>query len=320
MPNQVKEKVYILLSADNHYARYCAVTILSILENTSSPEKFEFHILSPDISQENIQRIEKICTHFDATVSVIPINLELFSSLPAFQKHFNLNNYSRIYGLNQCKNCEKVIYLDCDIVVLADLSELFDFELEGKPIGAVPHVQLPYQYIFRKNFNFANEDIYFNSGVMLIDATDWRLKKSGDVVLEFCIENSSKLHFADQDALNVIFWENYCHLPGVWNVEARLYKEKLLGLPQHEEITNRMQNPKIIHYTGADKPWSSQNYVPMRHLYTYYSEQLCERFSWFPSQMEPKKCSILSLVKFAWSCLYFRTSRIKKLIKLNLKK
>ncbi|BAY74466.1 glycosyl transferase family 8 [Nostoc linckia NIES-25] len=304
----MNKKTSILLAADDNYSRYCAVTILSTLENTSSPENFEFYILSPDISRENLRKIEEVCNQFNARVSIIPIDLKLFKYLPAFQKHFNLNNYSRLFGPNQCHNCDRIIYLDCDIIVLADLQDLFKHELNGKPIGAVPHVQLPYEDTFRQNFQINGEDIYFNSGVMLIDTIYWRDKQYGEVVLELCLENASKLHFADQDALNVIFWRNYCHLPGVWNVEARLYKEKLLGLPQNQEITDRMQNPKIIHYTGSDKPWLSQNYVPMRHLYTHYSQKLSQRFSWLPSKQEPHKNTIQSILKFVWACLYFRTS------------
>jgi len=119
--------------------------------------------------------------------------------------------------------------------------------------------------------------------------------------------------YRDQDALNAVFWEKYEHLPGVWNVEARLYREKLLGLPQTPEIIKRMANPKIIHYTGSDKPWSSQEYVPARSLYTYYSHRLAELTGWFPSKPEPQRASVSSYLRFAYSCLYFRASTFKKI-------
>ncbi|MFM6025717.1 MAG: glycosyltransferase family 8 protein [Dolichospermum sp.] len=302
------EEISVLFSADDPYARYCAVTIFSILKNTSSPENFHFYILSPDISQTNINRIEQICSQFNAVVSVIPVDLSLFQDLLVVQKDWNLNIYSRLWGPDLCHNLERMIYLDCDILVLGDIAELFNYELNSKPIAAVPHVQLPYQDIFQQNFAVDGDDLYFNSGVLLIDSIHWQQKQCTKNILQWCMENANQLTFPDQDALNAVFWKNYCHLPGVWNVEARLYKEKLLGLPQNQEITQRMQYPKIIHYTGPDKPWSSQKYVPMRHLYVYYSEQLSQKFSWLPSNQEPKKCTIQALLNFAWSCLYFRAS------------
>lgn len=302
-------EISVLLSADERYARYCAVTILSVLENASSPENIHFYILSPDISVDSTQRIEQVCAKFAAEVSVIPIDLALFSSLPELG-HLSLNTYSRLRSPEVCDS-EKIIYLDCDIIVLGDIIEFFHYELEDKTIGAIPHVQFPYQEIFVKNFDIDGNDIYFNGGVMLINTIDWRKRQYGEETLKKANKYSHKLLFGDQDALNAVFWGNYCHLPGVWNVEARLYKEKLLGLPQNDEITKRMQNPKIIHYTGADKPWSSQKYLPMRHLYTSYSEQLAEKFSWFPSNQEPKRCTIWFFLKFTWSCLYFRSSYLK---------
>ncbi|MFM2063182.1 MAG: hypothetical protein RLZZ507_2852 [Cyanobacteriota bacterium] len=301
------DEISVFFSADERYARYCAVTILSILENTSSPNKLHFYILSPDLSLENTQRIEKLCAQFAAQVSVIPIDLAVFSSLPELQ-HLSLNTYSRLRCADVCDCCERIIYLDCDLIILGDIAELFEYDFGTKPIGAVPHVQFPYQDFFIEHFDVEGNDIYFNGGVMLINTVYWREKQYGEETLKWADKYSNKLHFGDQDALNAVFWKNYCHLPGVWNVEARLFKEKLLGLPQNEEITKRMENLKIIHYTGADKPWSSQNYVPMRHLYTYYSEQLSQQFSWFPSNPEPKKCNISYLLKFVWSCLYFRAS------------
>ncbi|MBD2364690.1 glycosyltransferase family 8 protein [Anabaena minutissima FACHB-250] len=302
----MEDKISVFFSADENYARYCATTILSILDNTSSPEKLEFHILSPDITQENTQKFRRICAEFNAQISVIHIDMSLFSSLPELL-HLSLNAYSRLLIPDLCEK-EKIIYLDCDLIVLGDILELFQCELGGKPIGSVPHVQFPYQDFFKQNFDVQGDDICFNSGVMLIDTAYWRERGYVKKVLKCAEKYSSKLHFGDQDALNAIFWRNYCHLLGVWNVETRLYKEKLLGLPQNEEITKRMQNPKIIHYTGADKPWASKKYVPMRHLYTYYSKQLSQKFSWYPSKDEPKQCTISSFLNFAWSCLYFRTS------------
>ena len=306
--SRVLEQIPIFLSADDNYARYCAVTILSILKNTKTPEKLKFYVLSPDISPSSINYLQKLCVFFNSHIDFITVNLDLFKDFPNFQEHFNLNNYSRLYGVDLCKESEKTVYLDCDTIISGDIINLFSLNLNNHILGAVPHVQLPYQSVFLKTFNLDAIDVYFNSGVLLINSLNWRNNNYTSMILDCCIENREKLHFADQDALNAVFWGNYCHLPGEWNVEARLYKEKLLGLPQTEEITYRMKNAKIIHYTGADKPWNSKNYVPMRHLYRHYSEMLSEEFGWLSVKPEPKICSSLAMIKFIWSCIYFRAS------------
>lgn len=312
----MQDKITILLSADERYARHCAVTILSVLSNTDSGSNIQFSILTPDFSRESTEKLEKLCQIFGATVTFITINLERFSSLPSYHKHFNLNNYSRICGPDLCISCDRLIYLDCDLLVLGDISELFHHQLNGKPIGAVPHVQIPYQKEFISEFSLPETDTYFNSGVLIIDTDTWRKKDYANAILTVANEHSHKLHFADQDAFNALFWGNYFHLPGVWNVEARLYKEKLLGLPQTDEIAKRMQSPKIIHYTGPDKPWSSKNYVPKRELYLEYSDRLSELIGW-RADSEVRRCNFLSIIYFLWSCFYFRMSwNLRNLLKI----
>jgi lipopolysaccharide biosynthesis glycosyltransferase len=310
----MNKQISILLSADEHYARYCTVTILSVLSNTLFSKEIYFYILTPDFSSDSIQKIEELCQAFKAKVSFIPIDISLFQSFPTFHPHFNQNNYSRICGTDLCPNCDRLIYLDCDLVVLDDIAELFKSDLNDQPIGAIPHVQLPYQQTFVDNFPVNSTDVYFNSGVMLIDTDRWRREKYAEAMLNLACKYADKLHFADQDAFNALFWGNYHHLPGVWNVEARLYKEKLIGLPQTQEITDRMQNPKIIHYTGVDKPWSSKNYVPKRKIYLEYSDRLSSLTGWLPDS-EVRCCHPLKLFLFIYSCIYFRlASFLKSLI------
>ncbi|WP_310415808.1 glycosyltransferase family 8 protein [Chamaesiphon sp. OTE_8_metabat_110] len=304
----MKDPISIFFAADDKYARHCAVTITSIINNTASPDRLEFYILSSDISKENQSNLEKLCADCAAKISIVNVDLTLFASLPTILEHLNLNMYSRLLIPDLCPDRKKIVYLDCDILVLSDIAELFDLEMDNKPIAAIPHIQLPYQEVFVETFNVRDNDIYFNSGVLVIDTELWRQKQYGQTILEYCSNNIAQLHFADQDALNVVFWENYYHLPGTWNVETRLYKEKLMGVPQDKKTNGRIKSPKILHYTGPNKPWSSENYVPMRHLYARYSEQLSNDFEWLPFNPEPKRCSTPRLLKFIWTCIYFRTS------------
>jgi lipopolysaccharide biosynthesis glycosyltransferase len=297
----------IFLAADDRYARYCAVTMMSILANTASPERLKFYVLSSDISVENTRKLERLQFGVD-NVSVLNIDLSLFDSLPIILKHLNLNMYSRLLIPELCPHLHKIIYLDCDTIVLSDIVELFDTDLEDKPLGAIAHIQQPYQAVFVEKFNVADNDIYFNSGVLVIDTDLWRAHQYGKAVIEYCEKYSDKLHFPDQDSLNVIFWENYYHCSGLWNVETRLYNEKLIGVPQDPETDYRIHNPKILHYAGSNKPWNSSQYVPMRHLYAKYSQQLAEYSGWMPDRPEPKRCSVNGLLQFMWTCLYFRSS------------
>jgi lipopolysaccharide biosynthesis glycosyltransferase len=299
----LSNEISVLFSSDEKYIRYCATTITSILLNASQPGNIHFYILSPDCSKNSKERLEKLCFLFDAQLTILPIDLNRFKSLPSIE-HLSLNTYSRLYAPELCSNIKRLLYLDADIVVLGDIVKLFNLDLAGKPLGAVPHVQFPYEKIFQKKFDVA-VDSHFNGGVMLMDCDLWRKNSYSDLVIQWASNHAKHLTFADQDALNGVFAGQYCHLPGVWNVEARLFQEKLLGLPQTEEIIDRISSPMLIHYTGGDKPWASKKYVPKRELYLKYSTCLAEIVEW-PRDKEPDRCSLLYFLSFIYSCLYFR--------------
>jgi len=68
----------VVLTADNSYARQCATTILSALENSSDPANITFYLVSPDISENNIDRLKKMCGYFNSRLSILHIDLSLF--------------------------------------------------------------------------------------------------------------------------------------------------------------------------------------------------------------------------------------------------
>ena len=307
------DEISILLSADENYARQCAITMLSVLSNTAAPEKVRFYLLTPDLTGNSRDRLEAICRKFTATLSVFFISLKKFESFPLLHEHFSLSTYSRLLGPDLCVDCDRLVYLDCDLVVLGDISDLFYMDLSGMPLGAVPHVSLPYQSVFTSTFSVSNKDRYFNAGAMVIDANYWRKNKVTEAILQLAIAYADKLEFADQDPLNVFFWENYAHLPGIWNVEARLYSEKLLGVSQDEETSTRMKLPQLIHYTGADKPWKSERYVAKRRCYLEYSDRLTSLLGW-ESKSQPSNVNVKGFWHFVYACLYFRAATFRKFV------
>ena len=306
------DEISILLSADENYARQCAITLLSVLSNTAAPKKVHFYLLTPDLANNSRNFLERLCLHFGATLSVLSVSLQQFESLPLLNKHLSLSTYMRLLGPDLCPACDRLLYLDCDLVVLGDIAELFHYDLSSLPLGAVPHVSFPYQKVFTDSFYPLEEDQYFNAGVLVIDAKYWRASNLTQAILELAAVHKDKLTFEDQDLLNIFFWNNYAHLPGTWNVEDRLYNEKLLGIFQGEETRHRMKLPQLIHYTGSNKPWRKQ-YVAKRSCYLQYSDHLSSLLGW-ESESQPRRASIRGFWHFVYACLYFRAATFRKFV------
>jgi lipopolysaccharide biosynthesis glycosyltransferase len=166
----------------------------------------------------------------------------------------------------------RVLYLDCDILVRSSLEELYSTQLDGKPLAAVEDVLSP-NIGMLENLGMTGTSKYFNSGVLLIDLAAWRKSELSSSVFCLLDKYSSRFIHPDQDALNIVFENNWHELHYRWNYlrgyqNTYLNKETLYS--DYEKKT--IKYPAIIHFSGP-KPWKSKN----RSLFKYeYHQQMIE--------------------------------------------
>lgn len=162
----------------------------------------------------------------------------------------------RAYVGNELHGVSRAILLDTDVLVTADLAELYDTDLRGAPLGAV--VMRDYEFAHGM-FMRAHEALWrhynartwmFNSGVLLADLDEWRAADVAAAFSDWVILNRSGrlFHLVDQAALNLIFYGNYTRLPARWNVYG-------LGEHQLDEADSLVDDAAILHWSGPHKPW-----------------------------------------------------------------
>src|SRR5437764_13871817 len=101
----------------------------------------------------------------------------------------------------------RLVYLDCDVLVFRDLSELFDLELSrGKILAAVPDSETlalaDDSPIVAKAMILPAEGAYFNSGVMLMNLDELRTQHFFQRAVELLNTWIDKYRFWDQYAIN----------------------------------------------------------------------------------------------------------------------
>ena len=138
---------------------------------------------------------------------------------------------------------DKVIYIDCDTVVLGDIQELWCQNVEY--IGGV--LDPMYIHQARKN-NLKHK--YINSGVMVMNLKN--LRKLPYLTMIKATQNGNyNLSLLDQDIINIAFGRYISLLPYEWNVYAKIYSNTT------DEMQKARNNPKLIHWCGKDKPWNA---------------------------------------------------------------
>lgn len=150
---------------------------------------------------------------------------------------------------------DRVLYLDCDIIVRQDLARLWEeTHLEDNYLGAVYEAAIEGQ---AERFRALGCDParYFNSGFLLMNLAGMRAHKVSERLLEAC--RVPYLEFPDQDALNQVCQGKVLPLSPLYNSIRTFFIPKYR--PDFERqygpgLWEQVQEKGTVHYTGG-KPW-----------------------------------------------------------------
>lgn len=257
------EEIAITFGVSNEYSPHMAAVIASIIRNAPGAH-FRFVVLHPGISDERRAAFESFTPgcRFD-WIKVGP------SDVPDF---FNRDHYVQaiLYrlGLERLApaDCKRIIYLDVDLIVTADIRELWNYDLEGFALGAIEDPFIKGEEFARRWDLPFNGEAYFNSGVMLIDLELVRKEGAFTKAMEFVAEHDRELRFSDQDGLNSALWGRWQPLPTKWNAQRCNVMEGIVeDLPEDQRFFERL--PAVVHFVGPEKPWVTEGYHPWSWIY-----------------------------------------------------
>jgi lipopolysaccharide biosynthesis glycosyltransferase len=284
--------VAVACAADANYALPLTVTLTSAGLHAAPGVRIEAYILDDGLTPEDRRRI----------VSSLPANVRVewrapasaVNGLPVWGR-MSSTTYQKL-TLDEWlpKELDRVIWLDCDLLVVADLGRLWQSAGTGTVSAVqdqrVPAVSSPFGVAGWRELGLSAASKYFNAGVLVIDLAQWRGQgirlKSIDYIRAF----ADRVYFWDQEALNAILEGKWSELDSRWN-----WHPSLPGAPESGD-------PSIIHFSGNLKPWKSANGGPWRTLYHSY----LDRISWAGTRPAPRwRDKIL-----AW----YETSSLRRLL------
>jgi len=257
--------MHVALTFNDRYWALAYTVMRSICLTTKRRQDVVFHLCHTALTSDHAAALDRIPDEFGATLlHYDPEQNAAFGDLVATlrkSERFPPIVYARLI-LDKLlpADIDRVIYLDCDVMVCQPIEMLHDIDMGGKPIAAVfdPfHLGLKKGRDIRlKQTPFDTGDRYFNSGVLLID-----LKRYAAVDLPAKIHamaESGVLNnlFFDQDLLNLVFLNNWQPLDWHFNL--------LDPRPTHEPL-----QPVIVHYTGHRHPWNIFSGTAFHRLYRH---------------------------------------------------
>jgi lipopolysaccharide biosynthesis glycosyltransferase len=174
--------------------------------------------------------------------------------------------YLRLFIPEVLSDYDKAIYLDCDTIIQADISELYEMDFEDNYICAARDynsiVNIAYypkvNYYFTQMLNFETMDNYINSGVLLMNLPKLRDINLPEKTFEL-LEKHKELLYPDQDIINLICKDKIKIIHNGWNFvfginAALVHDNKFINMAV--DWSKGLADQRIIHYISDQKPWN----------------------------------------------------------------
>lgn len=268
-------KINIVFASDDNYAQHTAVAMASVLINTKVPQKVYFYLIDDEIKQFNKEKIIKTIHRLGGNIEFVKIKNSRLEDCYV-SGELSRASYFRLDIANILdESVEKIIYLDCDLLVYDDIAKMWQFDVQGKAIAATCDLGIMASARVRKQKNkfigLPFDAPYFNAGVLMMDLTKWRAGNYAESIIALATENKYPNH--DQDALNKFFMNNWHEIPLRWDVIPPVFNLflKIVTKPiLRKKAIEAKLNPAIFHYAGGYKPWEYEVHIGFNDKYYEY--------------------------------------------------
>jgi len=262
------DPINLVCVSDNHYVVLMAGLLKSIEVNHLTEEKINVYIVEDGIKRINKKKLieslnsNKIKINWIKINDAIPTNFKL----PVDQSSYPKNIHVRIFIPHfMTENVKRVIYMDVDMIVLKDISELWKMDIGNNTIAAVQDSISPQcqtetdggidNYL---QLGLTADTKLFNSGLIIMDVEKWMKDEMSKNVIDIIEENKEFARFPDQYGLNVGFANKWFELDKNWNAFA----------DRHHE------NPSLIHFFHRKPIYQSySNSLEYKEIFYSYLHQ-----------------------------------------------
>lgn len=278
--------VPVVFASDDGYVPMVTATICSMLRNASTDHFYDVVVLEKDITDTHKREMRSFFSVFpNASVRFVNVwPLIRAYNLRTSNAHISVETYYRFLIQDVLSCYDKVLYLDSDLIIEGDVSELFNVDLNDGVLAAVRDID----YAGNLDLNDGervrySEDVlgledpfdYFQAGVLVLNTAGMRTLHTVEEWLEMAAE--PKYIYDDQDILNAECQGRVTFLDNAWNVMINCggrFKKVFSFAParMYDEFMDAYRNPRIIHYAGYEKPWKPGS-CDLAERFWYYARQ-----------------------------------------------
>lgn len=244
----------VAFAGDYAYIRQIETAMKSLCRHNSH---LKIYLLNQDIPQEWFSQIRIYLQEMggdliDCKLIGSQFQMNWSNKLP----HINHMTFAR-YFIPDFVTEDKVLYLDSDLIVTGDLTDLFELDLGENYLAAA-----------RSCFGAG---VGFNAGVLLINNKKWQAENIRQKLIDLTEKEHENVAEGDQSILNMLFHDSYIEINETFNYQIGF--DRGAAEQGHAWILEKSINPlpKILHYISQDKPWNQFSVGRLRENWWNYS-------------------------------------------------
>ncbi|MBQ9728988.1 MAG: glycosyltransferase family 8 protein [Clostridia bacterium] len=258
-----KGVIPLFFATDDNYLPFLSISLESILENSSKEYDYNVYVLHTGVKKDFEEKIFRYNRKgFSVEFIDVTEKLKEIAEHLHMRDYYTSTTYFRIFIAEMFPQYDKAVYLDCDTVVLGDLSELYNYDLGNHLIGGAPCEGVNSFDVYKRyvrEVDGLDPDYFFNAGVLIMNLKGFR---DEDFYGQFA-DLLKKYKFTviqDEDYLNVLCKGRVLRLPRAWNKS-----------PVAPDVLPR-EDLRIVHYLMTWKPWHYDD-IPYQEYFWEYAQK-----------------------------------------------
>lgn len=271
--------------SDDKYVKNLGICTCSVMESMcSAVEKLRLFVMDCGITEENKTRLQKQASKYDnAELIFYDIDEKLNEVVPKVKTKWHRAIYGRLFLvdiLDQYDGIDRMIYLDCDLLMAKPVTELLTMDLQGKCLAGVADAAAKER---KEALHIPQEYTYINSGVLVIDTAKWAALDASSRIVEYINSFPEAFLYPDQDAINYILHDEVLILPPQYNMMWMICDRDCPRMVEHledfpyseEELFYALHHGSIYHYAGHNM-WTFYGITPIPGKVFQKYRKLCD--------------------------------------------
>ena len=261
----------ILVCINSKFKHYMSVMLNSLSDNNKE-EDIKVFCLNSSLTEEDKNEIRANNKNEKLEINFIDIDPKLFANAPTV-KRYPQEIYYRLLAYKYLpKDVDRILYMVVDLIVKGSLKELYNKDFDGNLILATTNIGKFLNWFNRVRLGVKKGHIYLNSGVMMMNIKEMRNVFDEEKIYDFIRRKKRVMALYDEDVLFALYGDRIGLIDStIYNLSDRQIRKYNRHHKQKIDYQWVVENNKIIHYLGKNKPWKDDYKGILKPFYDKYN-------------------------------------------------